>query len=93
MARITFAATGETVDVKDGSTLLDYCQDRETPVDFACMSGSCGTCRIEVLEGIDSLSAKDEEEQDTLEHIGDGPNYRLGCQITINGDITILQPD
>lgn len=94
MPRITFAANGASFEVPEGTQLLDFCQKNEVPIHFGCMAGVCGTCKIEILEGHDSLDPRSSDEQDTLEHIGDGPNCRLGCQLIVRqGNLTVHQPD
>ena len=43
------------VVVPEGGALVDTCDDNNAPVPFSCKSASCGTCRIEILEGADEL--------------------------------------
>lgn len=45
----------------------------------------CGTCRITILQGIENVSPKNEEE----EMLTREPNERLGCQCSIKGDIVV----
>jgi ferredoxin len=69
------------VDAPDGARLVDLCDERNAPVPFSCRSASCGTCRIDVLEGADLLEAPRDEELDVLDIFGDTPgSRRLACQ-------------
>jgi ferredoxin len=64
-----------------GTRLVDLCDERNAPVPFSCRSASCGTCRIDVLEGGDLLEPPRDEELDILDIFGDDPKQRrLACQ-------------
>ncbi|MBF2026450.1 MAG: (2Fe-2S)-binding protein [Oscillatoriales cyanobacterium C42_A2020_001] len=49
--------------------------------------GQCGTCVIEVLEGMENLSQKTEVEKRKLRKKPD--SYRLACQTLVNGSVSI----
>jgi ferredoxin len=64
--------------------LVDLCDERTAPVAFSCRSASCGTCRIEVLEGAELLEPPRDEELDVLDLFGDDPaRCRLACQARV----------
>ena len=64
-----------------GTALVDLCDERSAPVPFSCRSASCGTCRIDVLEGAELLEPPRDEELDILDIFGDDPKVRrLACQ-------------
>jgi ferredoxin len=68
-------------DAPDGACLVDLCDERNAPVPFSCRSASCGTCRVEVLEGAELLEPPRDEELDVLDIFGDDPaRRRLACQ-------------
>ncbi|MFH0944147.1 MAG: 2Fe-2S iron-sulfur cluster-binding protein [Planctomycetota bacterium] len=92
MPKITFAANGQVADVPLGTRVLDYCESNETPLAFGCLSGKCGTCVVEVLEGGESLDPRNEDERETLEMHDGTEGCRLACQIKVNGDLTLRQP-
>jgi len=72
------------VDAPDGARLVDLCDERNAPVPFSCRSASCGTCRIDVLEGGELLEPPRDEELDVLDIFGDNPaRRRLCCQARI----------
>jgi ferredoxin len=87
MATLKFEHSGEEVELPDGSTIQEVCEEAGVP--FACTEGVCGTCVIEVKEGKDNLSRPTQEEEDFL---GEGNcDERLACQCRIKqGNVTIL---
>jgi ferredoxin len=79
----TGTATVE-VDAPEGARLVDLCDERTAPVPFSCRSASCGTCRVDVLEGGDLLEPPRDEELDVLDIFGDDPGRRrLACQARV----------
>ncbi len=67
-------------EVPEGGALVDICDKSMAPVPFSCRSATCGTCRIEVLEGIELFEAPEPEETELLEILGDPFHFRLACQ-------------
>ena len=55
--------------------------------------GTCGTCKVLVKKGMESLSPKGLLERVTLgrmlSYIGHEDEMRLACQVQVNGDCTI----
>lgn len=80
MGKIIFDNTGEEKELEDGSPIAEVCEEAGVP--FACTEGVCGTCVIEVLEGMDSLSPFTQEEMDFL---GEQDRERLACQCKLKG--------
>ncbi len=87
MPTIEFEGTGlageKTVDVPEGGDLLDICDTILAPIAFSCRSASCGTCHIEVLEGIELFEPANEEEADLLDLLHGPATSRLACQAQI----------
>jgi len=72
------------VPAPDGGALVDICDNETAPVPFSCRSASCGTCRIDVLEGAELLDPPADEELDVLDVFGDDPaSRRLACQARV----------
>jgi ferredoxin len=72
------------VDAPEGGRLVDLCDDEGAPVPFSCRSASCGTCRIDLLEGGDLLEPPSDEELELLDIFGDDPRRcRLACQASV----------
>ena len=69
------------VDCPDGGRLLDICDEVTAPIPFSCRSATCGTCRVDVLEGAEVLDPPGPEECETLATLGDdGSRRRLACK-------------
>jgi len=89
MPTITFTKTGQTFEVEAGTSFLDFCQSNDAPHDFGCTVGSCGTCVCVLEEGAENVSAMSDEEAETVEMTTNEQGARLGCQLSINGDIKL----
>ncbi len=75
MAKIIFEDNQEESEVPDGSPIIEACEAAGVP--FACTEGVCGTCVIEVTEGMENLTEFNQAEADFL---GDLDRERLACQ-------------
>ncbi len=80
MAKLIFEPTGEERELDDNSTLQEACEEAGVP--FACTEGVCGTCVIEIVDGMSNLSPITQEEKDFL---GEQETERLACQCKIAG--------
>ncbi len=80
MAKLILEDTQEEYELEDGAPITETCEEAGVP--FACTEGVCGTCVIEVTEGMENLSSFTQEEEDFL---GDLDNERLACQCQIKG--------
>ncbi len=75
MAKLIFQDTQEEVTLPDNSPIMEACEQAGVP--FACTEGVCGTCVIEVVEGMENLSEFNQAEADFL---GELDRERLACQ-------------
>ena len=80
MGKIVFEDLDKEVEVVDGSSIADACEESGVP--FACSEGVCGTCVIRVKEGMENLSDFTQEESDFL---GEQDCERLACQCKLKG--------
>jgi ferredoxin len=80
MAKIIFEENHEEADLPDDSPIAESCEQAGVP--FACTEGVCGTCVIEVTEGMQNLSEFTQAESDFL---GELDKERLACQCRIKG--------
>ena len=71
------------LEVESGDRLLDLCDAGSVPQLFACRSGSCGACRVRVLEGAALLDPAEATEIATLQALGMDADERLACQIVV----------
>jgi len=74
---------GEALDVPDNAPIREACEDLGVP--FGCKQGQCATCVIEIQEGMDNLSAKNEPEV----AMGLQEHERLACQARIKSGTVI----
>lgn len=85
MAKIIFENINEEKELEDGSPIKDVCESVGIP--FACSEGVCGSCIIEVVEGMENLSNFTKAEKDFF---GAMQDERLACQCKIkNGNVKI----
>lgn len=49
--------------------------------------GQCGTCIVEIVEGMENLSPRTDAENRKLRKKPD--NYRLACQTLVNGSVSV----
>jgi ferredoxin len=80
------------VDAPEGGALIDVCDEKSAIIPFSCRGASCGTCRIDVLEGIEELTDAEDEELDVLDIFGDDPQKRrLACQAKMRAGTATLR--
>lgn len=84
MPRVTFRSPLQelTVEVGEGSTLLQAAEDCGAQVGHSCGGAcACSTCHVWVRKGLESLSEQDDMELDRLDQAFDvRPFSRLSCQ-------------
>ncbi|MSR89253.1 MAG: (2Fe-2S)-binding protein [Candidatus Margulisbacteria bacterium] len=69
----------DTIEIPNGEKIVNFIEEAGVPI--GCSNGVCGTCEVEVLEGMENLSVRNQEEED----LGMEGNRRLGCQCMILG--------
>ena len=75
---------------RPGEKLIDVCERVNAPVAFGCRAGSCGTCAIVVLRGLEHLSPRGENEDIVIEDLPiAGPEVRLACQVRVFGSVHV----
>lgn len=75
------------INVKPGATIQDVVEASGSALPFGCRDGQCGTCAIEIVQGMEFLSPKTDKEIKVLKEICAGtctPNTRLACQMKID---------
>ncbi|MEW6682945.1 MAG: 2Fe-2S iron-sulfur cluster-binding protein [Nitrospirota bacterium] len=92
--RVTFLPANITVEVEDGTSILDAALTHSIDLEHNCGGNcACSTCHVIVQEGMEHLSELSEEEEDQLDD-ADGLTMRsrLGCQAKISGPVVVLIP-
>lgn len=83
------------INVKPGATIQDVVEASGSALPFGCRDGECGTCVVEIVQGMEFLSPKNEKEFKVLKEVCAGTcseNARLACQMKIekpNGVVRI----
>lgn len=86
MGKLIFENSGEEQELEENSSIAETCEEAGVP--FACTEGICGTCVIEVVEGMENLSGFTQEEQDFL---GEMNKERLACQCRLKKGIVRIK--
>lgn len=86
MAKLIMEHSGEEFDIEDDSPITQECEEAGIP--FGCTEGVCGTCTIEVVQGMENLNPPTQQE---LDFLGDDTSKeRLACQCRLKcGSVTI----
>lgn len=79
---VRFEPSGFEVGAEVGETIMDITDaNPEADVPYSCRCATCGTCRVQVIEGGEALAPADLDEIEVLEIFGDTPDrVRLCCQ-------------
>jgi ferredoxin len=88
MPTVTFQYNGQVqkIEAQPGQTLLQISLDHQIPMEHACGgNGFCTTCLCTVKDGAANLGPKTDRETG----MGIEGNDRLGCQATVQGDVTV----
>ena len=94
MANIKFVNENQEVIAADGANLR--IKALENRIDLYTLTGKmmncggygqCGTCQVEIVDGMDNVSPRTEVEEKILRKKPD--TYRLACQTIVNGPITV----
>ena len=91
MSTVRFSKQGITVEVPEGTSILQAAQKAHAPEGYACGGVcACSTCHVYVVRGFDDTSDIEDEEFDILDKAFDvRMTSRLGCQAKIRGDVDI----
>lgn len=82
---------GRSLRVRDGETVLETLRSAGIPHAAVCGGrGRCTTCRIRIVEGLESLETENEIEKEALTRIAAPPGVRLACQLRPRADLSIM---
>ncbi|HAZ50054.1 MAG TPA: iron ABC transporter substrate-binding protein [Cyanobacteria bacterium UBA11369] len=94
MANIKFVKENQEVVAADGANLRE--KMLQNGIDLYTFMGKmmncggygqCGTCIVEIVEGMENLSPRTEVENRKLKK--KPQNYRLACQTLVNGPVIV----
>jgi len=90
MTRIHYLPDNKDVDSNAGETILQTSQRCGITHTHACGGHArCSTCRVLVVEGLESCAPRNEKEQAMAERLHFTPEIRLACQTTLSGAVKI----
>ena len=90
MPKLTILPDNKTFNLEKGSSILQTALDNNIPHVNACGGeGKCTTCRLLVLEGVEYCSDETEKEKSLKQKAHTTEEFRLSCQTTITGDVTV----
>jgi len=90
-----YCPQGAEITAPAGTSICEALLDNKINIEHACdMSAACTTCHVIVREGLASLNAPEEEEDDLLDRAwGLESNSRLSCQaILAQANVTVEIP-
>lgn len=84
---------GAIIDAEQGVTILDAALAHHIEIEHACeKSCACTTCHVIIREGIQSLNAAQESEDDMLDKAwGLEPESRLSCQAIVGSEDLVVE--
>jgi len=87
----TFLLNQEIVPVSHpDQSILEAALKAGVDLDHTCGGyGTCGTCLIEVEEGLEKFSERNEIEAEMAQDRGFGPHERLACQNSVHKDLVL----
>lgn len=101
MPIVSIKDTTNSFEVNEGEILYDSLCDLGYKLPHGCLSGSCGACRIEVIEGSENLLPAGIIEQNTIDALKDefkkihgeefilNKEIRLACRAKVQGSVTV----
>ena len=89
MVKVHFLLEDLLVEAPAGTPLQKVADAAGADITFGCRTGSCGTCRVRVTEGLANCSEPGSEERDFLHGLDAPPDQRLACQVSVHGDVAI----
>ncbi len=94
MANIKFIKENKEIVAADGANLREKALPNR--IDLYTLKGKltncggygqCGTCIVEIVEGMENLSERTDFEKRKLKRKPD--SYRLACQTLVNGPVSV----
>ena len=87
--QVRFLPEDLLVEAPAGTALQAIADATGADITFGCRSGSCGTCRVRILAGMEHCSAMGPEERDFLKGIEAPADHRLACQVSVDGPVEV----
>lgn len=83
----------KSIHSESRNSILDFAIRMKLPINHSCGGmGTCGTCRVFILDGVNNLPPPNSIEMEFIEERGFAKNERLACQTTLLPNIEIEIP-
>ena len=104
MPRVSIKDMDQSFELEENEVIFDGLERQGQELPHGCLAGSCGSCRIEVIEGAENLKPASTIEQDTIEAVSEeyeqnhgegtlsGKTVRLSCRARILTGSIIITP-
>lgn len=90
---LIFSDDGKYVEPSHGESILSALLRHKVEISHSCGGmGTCGTCRIIVENSVETISERNELEQEMANERGFSPAERLACQTHVFADLKIKIP-
>lgn len=83
---LTFSASGQTVRLADGETVLAAAERCGVAIESSCREGNCGTCRVRIVSGTVRLGAQSVLTEEDIAH-----GHVLACVCRSAGSSIVIQ--
>lgn len=83
-------------EVPNHTSLLALSDMFDLPLSFGCRGGSCGSCIVEVISGLENLSPRTDREEILVPDFANGrpeDRCRLACQVVVFGPCHLVPVD
>jgi ferredoxin, 2Fe-2S len=92
--KVTFQPLDTAVELQAGESIFEAAQRNRVPVPTACGGkGTCGLCRVKILDGESALPPITREEKHHLGNTYFISKLRLSCRLRPTGDVVVQLPD
>jgi ferredoxin len=89
MVTVHFLLEDLLVEAPAGTSLQAIADAAGADITFGCRTGSCGTCRVHITDGLSHCNEMGAEERDFLQGLAAPADQRLACQVIVHGDIAV----
>lgn len=87
--KVHFLLDDLLVQAPAGTPLQEIAEAAGADLTFGCRTGSCGTCRVRITQGLAHCSEPSAEEREFLSALRVPGDQRLACQVRVNADVEI----
>ena len=67
------------IEIQNGQSILEAALMKNVPLDYKCKKGTCGKCKVQLVDGNLNLQPTNELEERKLRHLIQS-GFRLACQ-------------